>query len=323
MDFTVVIPTYNGAERIPQVLDRLRSQIDVGTLNWEILIVDNNSTDHTAELVQNIQSDWGNHRTPQLRYAFEPVQGAAFARQRGMQSVQSEWVGFLDDDIIPADNWVAAAYEFCQTHPEAGAFGGQIHGNFEVPPPDNFQRIQSFLAIRERGATAHLYRPEHLILPPSAAWVVKRQVWLTAVPPNPQLRGRTQGSMVQGDDYEPLIFMHKAGHPIWYNPEMHVHHQIPKRRLERDYLISLSRGCGLCVCSLQMLRVEPWQAPLTLLRLTLGSLKRLVMHRLKYGDISQIDLVTECERAFYVSSLISPLYFLENLFKPAFFSKSS
>ncbi|NEP19589.1 MAG: glycosyltransferase family 2 protein [Leptolyngbya sp. SIO4C1] len=307
--FTVVIPTYNGAERLPRVLAQLRSQTGVETLAWEILVVDNNSRDQTAALVQQIQKDWGDS-TPRLNYVFEAQQGAAFARQRGIQSVQSEWIGFLDDDIIPADSWVAAAYAFYQAHPEVGAFGGQIHGDFEVPPPDNFKRIQSFLAIRERGSTAHLYRPEHLVLPPSAAWVINRRAWLSTVPLTPQLRGRTQGSMVQGDDYEPLIFMHKAGYSIWYNPAMHVHHQIPKRRLEPDYLIALSRGCGLCVCSLQMLRVEPWQAPLTMARLTLGNFKRLARHWFEYGDISRADVVTQCERAFFVSSLVSPLYFL-------------
>ncbi|MGF1524760.1 MAG: hormogonium polysaccharide biosynthesis glycosyltransferase HpsE [Leptolyngbyaceae cyanobacterium] len=323
VDFTVAIPTYNGAERLPQLLKSLRSQVETDTLDWEILVVDNNSSDATADVVKQHQADWGEDSIPRLSYAFEGTQGAAFARQCAIRTAQSTWVGFLDDDIVPAENWVATAYQFCQIHPEVGAFGGQIHGDFEVPPPKNFKRIQSFLAIRERGKTAHLYKPEHLILPPSAAWVINRQVWLTVVPAKPQLRGRTQASMVQGDDYEPLMFMHKAGYAIWYNPAMHVHHQIPKRRLERDYLISLSRGCGLCVCSLQMLRVSSWQAPFMMARLTLGNLKRLVQHQMKHGNIAQTDLVTECERAFFVSSLMSPLYFLKSQLPPLASPKSS
>jgi hypothetical protein len=43
-------------------------------------------------------------------------------------------VGFLDDDNIPAPNWVAAAYAFAQEHPAAGAYGSRIHGDFEVTP---------------------------------------------------------------------------------------------------------------------------------------------------------------------------------------------
>ncbi len=316
VDFTVAIPTYNGATRLPALLEALRSQ-HVSGLNWEILVVDNNSRDRTAAVVQEIQAEWASlPYSPSLRYEFEDQQGAAFARQKAMQSAHSRWVGFLDDDIVPATDWVAAAVKFAEAHPEAGAFGGQIHPAFAAPPPPDFERIQSFLAIRERGDQAHLYRPEHLVLPPSAAWVVQRPAWLSVVPPKPQLSGRVKGSMMQGDDYEPLLFLHKADYPIWYCPDMHVHHQIPKQRLERDYLVALSQGCGQCVCHLQMLRVEPWQAPFTLVKLTLGNAKRLFQHYAKYGRTSSADLVTQCERAFFISSLLSPVNFLRTRFAP-------
>ncbi|MEM9004312.1 MAG: hormogonium polysaccharide biosynthesis glycosyltransferase HpsE [Cyanobacteria bacterium P01_F01_bin.86] len=316
VDFTVAIPTYNGAERLPKLLESLRSQMGLDSLVWEILVVNNNSSDQTAAVIQQTQSDWGDDSNPRLKYVFEATQGAAFARQCAIRSAQTEWVGFLDDDIIPDENWVAAAYKFYQTHPEIGAFGGQIHGDFEVPPPRNFKRIQSFLAIRERGKEAHLYQPERLVLPPSAAWVVNRNAWLKNVPEHQKFVGRIDDSFLGGEDYEVLLYLHKAGYPIWYNPDMHVHHQIPKSRLERDYLISLSRSCGLCICSLRMLYVAPWQVPFAIIHLTLGNLKRLFKHQLKHGITKQADLVTECERIFHISSLISPLYFLKSRLPP-------
>ena len=104
---------------------------------------------------------------------------------------QSELVAFLDDDILPASNWVETAYKFSKEHPQAGAYGGQIHGNFEVPPPEDFKRIASFLAIRERGNKPHLYNPDNLILPPSAAWVIRKKVWLENVPSRPSLGGKS------------------------------------------------------------------------------------------------------------------------------------
>ena len=51
VDFTVAIRTYNGEERLPAVLEKLRSQVDVEALSWEIVIVDNNSNDGTAKLI--------------------------------------------------------------------------------------------------------------------------------------------------------------------------------------------------------------------------------------------------------------------------------
>ena len=156
LDFTVAIPTYNGSRRLPQLLERLRSQTHTEHFSWAIVVVDNNSTDDTQAVVRWAQANWGQD-SPTLHYVFEKSQGAAFARIKAMEHAQSEWVGFLDDDVIPADDWVAQAYAFAKEHPDAGAYGGQIHGNFEIEPPANFARIQSFLAIRERGPVPHRY----------------------------------------------------------------------------------------------------------------------------------------------------------------------
>lgn len=239
-DLTVAIPTYNGAKRLPIILEQLLQQINTENIHWDVLVIDNNSQDETADLIKSYQQKWlGKHV---LKYCFEQRQGAAFARQKAIAETQSQWVAFLDDDIIPALDWVANAYKFSQEHPQLGAYGGQIHGDFEISPPNNFQRIASFLAIRERGETAHLYDAKNLSLPPSAAWVVRREARLECVPSVPTLSGRTKGSMVQGDDYEPLLYLYKAGWQIWYNPAMHVNHKIPSQRLEKNYLIALSGG---------------------------------------------------------------------------------
>lgn len=128
--FTVAIPTYNGESRLPEVLDRLRSQLHIEIFSWEIIVVDNNSTDRTAEVVQTYQASW---QCPYpLRYYFEAQQGAAFARARAIKEAQGALIGFLDDDNLPAPNWVSAAYSFGQEHPSVGAYGSQIHGIFEV-----------------------------------------------------------------------------------------------------------------------------------------------------------------------------------------------
>lgn len=312
VDFIVAIPTYNGAERLPQLFEKLRSQTGTEHFSWSILVVDNNSTDDTANVVQKYQAQWSD-QSPTLDYAFEGRQGAAFARIRAMESAPSEWVGFLDDDVMPDKSWVAQAYAFGKKHPKAGAYGGQIHGDFEIEPPANFTRIQSFLAIRERGTTPHQYDPNNLSLPPSAAWVVQKRAWDQSVSHCPKLGGRANGSMVQGDDYEPLLQMHRKNWEIWYAPDMHVAHQIPKSRLERSYLISLSRGCGLCICQLRMVNANVWQKPFIFVKLILSNLRRVILHWIKYHDQVQTDLVAACEMEFFLGSFISPFYYLKTL----------
>ncbi|NCS41732.1 MAG: glycosyltransferase family 2 protein [Microcystis aeruginosa BS13-10] len=118
IDFSVVICTYNGAAKLPTLLERLRSQRQIDNLNWEILIVDNNSNDGTAKLIAEYQRGWD--RSYPLRYCFEARQGLAFARRLAVREAQGELLGFLDDDNWPADDWVATAYSFGQCHPQAG-----------------------------------------------------------------------------------------------------------------------------------------------------------------------------------------------------------
>ncbi|MBD1860895.1 MULTISPECIES: hormogonium polysaccharide biosynthesis glycosyltransferase HpsE [Trichocoleus] len=308
MDVTIAIPTYNGADRLPLILERLRSQTAAESIRWEIIIVDNNSTDGTAAVVQQYQANWS-HPYP-LKYCFEPEQGAAFARQRAIREAQGELVGFLDDDNLPTAEWLAAAYEFAQTHPQAGAYGGQIYGDYEVEPPANFEKIQAFLAIRQRGPNPNLYEPERISLPPAASLVVRRQAWLEHVPQRPALSGKVRGCMVQGDDYEPLLYLHKAGWEIWYNPAMQTYHQIPHWRLERPYLTELARGCGLATCELRLIYTADAQKPWIMARTFLGNSRRAVMHVLKYRQRVKTDLIAACELEFFLGSLMSPFYYL-------------
>ncbi|WP_254567707.1 hormogonium polysaccharide biosynthesis glycosyltransferase HpsE [Oscillatoria sp. HE19RPO] len=308
--FTIAIPTYNGGTRLPQLLDCLRSQIRTEQFTWEIVVIDNNSQDNTAEVIRQYQTDWPSAYP--LHYYFEPQQGLAFARQRAIDEAQGIWVGFLDDDNLPAPDWVAEAYNFAQSYPKAGAFGGQIHGRFETPPPENFHRIQSFLAIRERGSKPHLYQPQHLSLPPGAGLVVRKQAWCENVPRRLQLIGRVNGSTLAGEDFETLLYLHQTGWEIWYCPTLHSYHQIPQQRLEQASLISLIRGCGLCICHLRLLNASPREKPIAIARILLGNLRRIVRHLIQYRGLVKTDPVAACELEFFLSGFLSPFYYLQS-----------
>jgi hypothetical protein len=134
------------------------------------------------------------------------------------------------------------------------------------------------------------------------------------------LKGRLGQSLVGGEDLEPLLHLHKAGWEIWYNPAMETYHQIPRWRLERAYLVSLSRGVGLNSCCLRMMNTPFWERLNVLSRIFMGSLRRLVVHLLRYraallegakAQSSFNDLVEACELAFYWGYLLSPFYFFQ------------
>ncbi|WP_017305702.1 hormogonium polysaccharide biosynthesis glycosyltransferase HpsE [Spirulina subsalsa] len=305
---TVAIPTYNGAKRLPEVLDALGKQSHTEPINWDIIIIDNNSTDTTHQVIEHYQKNWL-YPYP-LKYYFEPNQGLAFARERAIQEAQGTYIAFLDDDNIPAPDWVSSIYEFSQNYPQAGAFSGQIHGEYEIEPPANFQQIAAFLAIREHGLEPFRFDPDNLRLPPGAGLVVQKQAWQEAVPKTPQVVGNQGTILARGDDYAPLLYLHQQGWEIWYNPQMHINHKIPAFRLERDYLLSLARACGLATCQLRMINAKNSQKPAIVLKTIIGNLRRIVKHYLQYKKQVQSDLIPAFEMEFYRASLIGVFHWL-------------
>lgn len=310
LDFTIAIPTYNGESRLPELLERLQNQLHTENLSWEIIVVDNNSTDNTAKVVQTYQQNW--QCLYPLKYCFEVKQGAAYARKKAIAEAKGRLIGFLDDDNYPVSNWVSAAYAFGEKYPKAGAYASQIHPDWEVEPPENFQRIAPFLAITERGNLPLLYEPAKKLLPPSAGLVVRRQAWLENVPDNPILTGRAKGNMLTSEDLEMLSYIQKSGWEIWYNPEMEIYHKIPSSRLQKDYLIPFFRGIGFSRYVTRMVNVKHIYRPVFILAYMINDLRKIALHLLKYRSILKSDLVAACEMQLFLSSLISPFYLWKN-----------
>ncbi|NJK99012.1 MAG: glycosyltransferase family 2 protein [Spirulinaceae cyanobacterium RM2_2_10] len=305
-DLTIAIPTFNGAARLPRLLACLRAQVDTDKLNWEIIIVDNNSTDNTADVIREYQQDWPTD-VP-LHYSFEPRQGAAFARIRAVEEARGQLVGFLDDDNLPNERWVAAACDFADQHPQAGAIGSQIHPEYEVPPPENFERIASFLAIVERGEQSQLYQPAMKMLPPSAGLVVRREAWQRHAPNPPFLQGRSGKTILNSEDLESILHIQNAGWQVWYNPAMEIYHVIPRNRLTRDYLLYIVRSTGLARHYIRSLRWRPWQRPFLAPAGWLRDVSRAAIYFLQHHQELDSDTVTACEMEFLKSSVLSPFY---------------
>lgn len=320
LDFTVAVPTYNGAKRLPLVLEKLRSQIGIDHLSWEIIIVDNNSSDNTAEVIRAYQAEW-NCSFP-LHYYSEPQQGAAYARQHAVQAAQGVLVGFLDDDNLPASDWVSAAYQFALEHPDAGAFGSQIHGVFEVEPSQELRKILFYLAIVERGSNPHRYNPRQNGFPPSAGLVVRRQVWLNHVPSRLLLVGWGDAAMLPGEDFELLSYIHGAGWEVWYNPKMELDHCIPAQRLEREYLVTVMRAIGLCSHHLRMLRLQPWERPLAFWFYLANDSRKALRHFLRYRTVLATDIVAACEMERLLGNISSPFYLWRLQFNQRFKPKA-
>ncbi|MEO0518196.1 MAG: hormogonium polysaccharide biosynthesis glycosyltransferase HpsE [Cyanobacteria bacterium P01_A01_bin.116] len=320
MDLTVVICTYNGADRLPAVLDRLADQVIAPCVSWELVVVDNNSQDRSAQVasghpVKVLLSS-------RMKIVYEHRQGLAYARRRAVQIANGALIAFLDDDNLPSQNWIQSVYNFGQQYPDAGAYGSQIIGQYGAPPPPKFERIACFLAVIDRGNQPFRYdQLDRWLFPAGAGLVVRKQAWLQAVPEQPALSGvSAKGLNGKGEDIETLSYLRKAGWPIWHNPDMRIEHVIERDRLSENYLLKLFKGVGLSRYHTRTIRFSAWQKLPVTTAYILKDLSRLVVHRLEHYKSrreGRNSIVVSCERTLLYYSILSPFYhFFNSISKP-------
>lgn len=223
-------------------------------ITWSTLVIDNNSTDETQQLVQTyIQS----RRIPGLQYVLEKQQGLAYARRRAVTETKSELIAFIDDDCLLSPDWVEQAVAFCRNHPIAGAVGGRIELLWETPPDEFILQCKASLSAQDYGDL-----PTQL---PSTGWtylvgaglLLRRKAlessgWIDSA----DLVDRCGSKLTSGGDIEIVLRIRKAGYQLWYNPAMQLQHYIPQRRMSVEYLCNLHRGFGQGDHILQLLAYE-------------------------------------------------------------------
>lgn len=129
-DITVVVPTYNRGESLRATLAALEGQVVSPGLQWDILVVDNNSRDHTSKVVEEFART---ARTP-VRYCFEARAGKSHALNVGIARAASDFLLFTDDDVLPSLSWVASAAR-AMARWGADGVGGRILLKWLAPPP--------------------------------------------------------------------------------------------------------------------------------------------------------------------------------------------
>jgi GT2 family glycosyltransferase len=127
---SVVVPTWNRAELLVDCLRSLRTQVYPSD-RCEIVVVDDGSSDATAEAVQPFLSV----DTPTVRYVRIAHGGLNAARNAGLDAASGDPICFVDDDVETPPGWLDAMVGGVSRHPEAGCFGGPVKLRFEVTPP--------------------------------------------------------------------------------------------------------------------------------------------------------------------------------------------
>jgi glycosyltransferase involved in cell wall biosynthesis len=118
---SVIICSFNRGSLISKLLEDFRAKSASVAGAWELLFVDNGSTDHTAEVVDAFVKE----KAMPIRYLLEPARGKSFALNRGIQEARSDFLVFTDDDVTLDDAWLASAFEASGRY-SCGMFGGRV-----------------------------------------------------------------------------------------------------------------------------------------------------------------------------------------------------
>ncbi len=239
MDFSVAICTYNNARLLRWTLEGLTRVLVPPGLAWELVVVDNNSTDDTRRVAEMFAG-----RLP-LRYVFEPTQGLSHARRRALRETAAEWLAFVDDDCLLDPGWLREAVRFCNDHPGAGAVGGRVRLLWEAAPTPLARHCELSLARQDRGDEPLRLPSEGFTYLVGAGLIVRRSA-LSACgwDRDGQLSDRRGRDLSSGGDSEMVLRVRNAGWELWYSPALELQHWIPRRRTAPAYLCRLMRGMG-------------------------------------------------------------------------------
>lgn len=238
MFVTVAICTWNRSRMLEETLDALAKLAVPDDVEWEVLVVDNASTDDTPTVLER-------HRTRlPLRGAYEAEQGHSNARNRAVAEARGDLIVWTDDDVVVDEQWIAAYAKVARARPDADFFGGPVLPWFHEEPPswviDAMPVIETAFATRDFGAEPFDF--DAALLPFGANFAVR-----TAVQRrhrfDPTL-GRVGKGLLSGDESDALRRMLAAGHVGVWVPDAPVRHHIGPERLELDWVRRFYHGIG-------------------------------------------------------------------------------
>lgn len=268
----VVIPTYNRATLLRRLLESIRTADRPPRVRVRAIVVDNNSTDATAEVVRSARAAW----TEPLEYRFEPMQSKAVALNNGLSVVTAELAAMLDDDETVDRGWFAVAERMFRGT-DVDFISGPYLPDWGAPAPAWLPRdypaiigwVEAGDRIREYGKDA-----PGVLLGGNA--VVRTRVGESIGWFNPSLgrMGARAGSGCEDVDFFERLLA--AGARGFYVPNLAIYHHIPPQRLTKRYHRRWCFHRSVAQAAQGSLRRQPVQHVLGIPRYLIGSAARAV-----------------------------------------------
>lgn len=228
MDISVIISTYNRCDLLARAISSILAQ-EPDTPPFELIIVDNNSTDGTKHAVDSFLV-----RDARVRYIFEKRQGLSYGRNAGLAAAEGQFIIYTDDDVVVTPNWVRKFHEASLRYPDAGFLGGKVLPIWEVEPEPWLDALAPPLALQDMGNETVKVTLDHQRCLIGACLGIRRATFDKAGLFDPATQ-RVGDSIGSTEDYDWELNVWKTGGYGLYVPDIVCSAEISAKRMAKSY----------------------------------------------------------------------------------------
>jgi len=252
MDVTVLISTWDNAKRLKITLDTFKKLIIPNGLTWQLIIVNNNCTDNTDEIVSNYKS------ALPILYLKEPVQGLSRARNTGLNMAKGQLIIFTDDDVEPCKEWLDIYWKAFLENQKGYFWGGPIDSDYESGKPD--MDLLSVAPSSVRGLVwgtpkRILSESEYFI---SANWAAPLVMVLKAGGFDIEKGLGSSSNVSIGEETDLMRKLCELNLSRMYLPNAKIQHYVPKEKCTLEHVLARSEASAYDGYSKYKYRLRSW-----------------------------------------------------------------
>lgn len=235
---TIAICTYNRADYLRDTLHDLSIQ-SADSTDFEILVVNNNSTDHTFNVCEEFVNK---HPDLNIHTVIESNQGLSFARNRCVKEASSNYILYIDDDVHLENTFVETALGYIKKHPDTNCVGGRIFVSFDGEDPAWIPgELMPMFGLHDLGEENRQYPATNF--PRGGNMMIQKEVFKKYGGFDTNL-GRTGTELLGSEEKEFFERIRKNDVQLHYVGELKLWHRIGPARLQTSYLKNQSIGIG-------------------------------------------------------------------------------
>jgi glycosyltransferase involved in cell wall biosynthesis len=231
---SIIICTYNGAERLSETIAHIAKQSVPEALEWEVILADNGSSDNSIAFAA---AEWNQYNRTEVPFKVieEEKPGKLHALQHAIEKADFEYLIICDDDNWLAPDYLKTAYFLLDSKPEIAAVGGRgIPVTTGMLLPDWFEKYNSAYAVGAQAKTTGFLKPRDVLW--GAGLCTRKSVYQKMYRTYPSFLTEHQDkNILSAEDTEYCMRLLLKGYKLYYDSSLKYQHFIPDHKLTLEF----------------------------------------------------------------------------------------